>query len=257
MALWQAVSWLVPASAIDIDPESAWLGHADSARALTLIGSLLPSTPSSYGDSLHWGDYESHDIEGFREDGQLAGIRIRIDVRDDGTEQFIVSLSRVVTALGGILVDSEGRALPASVEGLAAHIRGSGAVRFVDDPETYLADPLNRVEEGKRPLTAQEVERLVLDEIGGDWDRAGMHSLDLRQCLVSPPRVETYWLTTPGTEQPLLLWLVAQESSKELGGYEVVYDESDGMFGLGMLDRDGIRHHIGDYGGFWDALEGM
>ena len=106
-------------------------------------------------------------------------------------------------------------------------------------------------------MTATEVEQLVLAEIGEQWERWTAHGLDLRRCLVRPPRQETYFSATPAGEVPLLLWLVLEEAPDSHDGYEVFYDAEERIFGLGVVDNQGQRAYVGGYGSLWDTLEGM
>lgn len=106
-------------------------------------------------------------------------------------------------------------------------------------------------------MTASEVERLVLNAIGDQWDRWTAHGLDLRRCVVRPPRLETYVSATPEGEVPLQLWLVVEESPDTHDGYEVFYDPEENIFGLGSNDDKGGRYYVGGYGSLWDTLEGM
>lgn len=105
-------------------------------------------------------------------------------------------------------------------------------------------------------MTPESVERLVLEQIGEQWDRWTAHSLDLRRCLVRPPRLETYMSRTADGEVPLDLWLVLEESPDSHDGYEVFYDPELNMFGLGVVGTEG-RYYIGAYGDLWATLEGM
>lgn len=106
-------------------------------------------------------------------------------------------------------------------------------------------------------MTANEVEQLVLSEIGEQWDRWTAHDLDLRRCLVRPPRQETYVSSTRDGDVSLRLWLVVEESPDTHDGYEVFYDDEEHIFGLGGVDASGRRYYIGGYGSLWDTLEGM
>lgn len=106
-------------------------------------------------------------------------------------------------------------------------------------------------------MTAAEVERLVLAEVGEQWDRATSHGLDLRTSIVRPPRLETYTARTPDGEHAYEVWLVAEEVRDGAQGYQIFYDPEEQLFGLGTIDREGKRHYLGLYGSLWDALEGM
>lgn len=105
------------------------------------------------------------------------------------------------------------------------------------------------------PMAATQVRALVDAEIAGRWDERNGHGVDLRRCLVDPPRRETY---RDGSvdDAAVTLWLVLEENPASHRGYEVVFEESCGAFGLAVR-VDGAPVFIGRYGTFLDALRGM
>jgi hypothetical protein len=106
-------------------------------------------------------------------------------------------------------------------------------------------------------MTAQDVEQLVLTAIGDQWDRPTSHDLDLRRCVLRPPRLKTYIAHTAEGDVPFELWLVAEESPDTHDGYEVFYDANEEIFGLGYPGSSKTPSYIGAYGDLWDALEAM
>jgi hypothetical protein len=106
-------------------------------------------------------------------------------------------------------------------------------------------------------MTADDVERLVHAELGDQWDRWTPHALDLRRCVVRPPRLEFYLSQMPDGEVTLRLWLVVEECPDTHDGYEVFYDEAQSTFGLAVVDPEGGRCYLGGYGTLWRTLERM
>ena len=106
-------------------------------------------------------------------------------------------------------------------------------------------------------MTAAEVESRVHSEIADQWGRWTPHGLDLRRCVVRPPRLETYISHAGGREVPLGLWLVVEEDPDTHSGYEVFYDAQEDVFGLGTVGKDGRRYYLGGYGSLWRTLECM
>ena len=105
-------------------------------------------------------------------------------------------------------------------------------------------------------MTATEVRALVGDQIGGDWAHTNHHGVELRRCLLAEPRRIAVQLLAdaPVTEG---VWLVLEEEPGAAGGYLVTYSERSGSFGLAHFAPDTPPYLIGEYGGFFDALDAM
>ena len=104
-------------------------------------------------------------------------------------------------------------------------------------------------------MTADDVKKRVLDEVGGQRGRTNLHGVDLLKCLVDPPRRRTY-LDSFDANAPLELWLVLEEDPEGHNGYEIVFDEKEG-FGLATARAQDVPVFIGWYGTFVETLEGM
>ena len=89
-----------------------------------------------------------------------------------------------------------------------------------------------------------------------DDDRQNPHGLDLARCLVEPPVHQTY-LDSFNDNAPIDLWLVLREMPGGHGGYEVVFSEAEGDFGLAVRGDDGQGVLIGMYGSFPETLTSM
>ena len=106
-------------------------------------------------------------------------------------------------------------------------------------------------------MTGAEVLQLVETEIGGDWDRPTSHDLDLRRCVLRPPRRVALHFDGPGRVGRSDAWLVVAENPGDFSGYFVVFLPASGDFGLATIDQEGRAHHVGTYGTLWNTLEGM
>lgn len=104
-------------------------------------------------------------------------------------------------------------------------------------------------------MQADDIKRAILDQIGEQWDRTNLHAVNLRRCLVDPPRLRTY-LDGFHANTPIELWLVLEEDPVTHVGYEIVFDEEKG-FGLAATQRHETPVLVGWYDTFLDAFEGM
>ena len=104
-------------------------------------------------------------------------------------------------------------------------------------------------------MTPEQVREIIINEIGGDWMRTNAHGVDLRACLVDPPRRRTY-LDSFNQNVSVELWLVLEEDPNLHSGYEIVFSETERQFGLATSSDDGPVF-IGWHGSFLETLEGM
>ena len=101
-------------------------------------------------------------------------------------------------------------------------------------------------------MTSEEVLRLIENEIAGNWTRSNAHGVDLRRCLLRPPRKQVFE-DLGGTK--IELWRVLDENPG--GGYSIVFDEEEGSYGLATEDIRRGWVFIGYYGTFLETLENM
>jgi hypothetical protein len=106
-------------------------------------------------------------------------------------------------------------------------------------------------------MTSSEVLAQVEADIGGQWDRPTSHQLDLRACVLRPPREVTLRFDGPGRIGVSETWLVLVERPGDDDSYWVFYDPKTRAYGLAGRGGDGQFHHIGTYGSLWSTLEGM
>lgn len=108
-------------------------------------------------------------------------------------------------------------------------------------------------------VTPTEVRAIVDEEIRtaftGDPAFAGSHGVDLGRCLLARPESRTYLDSFDGN-RPVQMWLVLVEDPAKHSGYQIVFDDSRGVFGLAVPGA-GQAVCIGYYGSFVDALGAM
>ncbi len=104
-------------------------------------------------------------------------------------------------------------------------------------------------------MNSEEVAQLVQKDIGGDYDRSNPHGVDLRKCLVTPQKMRFF--IDMDSEQQEEHWLVLEEIPGG-GGYQIVYDEDSGLFGLATFDINTRRSYfLGLHGTFLETLAAM
>ncbi len=106
-------------------------------------------------------------------------------------------------------------------------------------------------------MTSEEVRQLVEQQIDGRWDLRNDHNCDLRKCLVDPERKK--YLDPDNEYQEIEFWLVLEEDPETKGGYKIIYDEKERMFGLACpgTEKDRRPIFIGYYGDFPDTYMSM
>jgi hypothetical protein len=104
-------------------------------------------------------------------------------------------------------------------------------------------------------MSAQEVSKIIADEIGDDWKHSNWHGCDLRTCLVVPERrLYSDFRDESRTHE---MWLVLEEHPDTHTGYRIVFDEKTRQFGLAIEGKDGRDVWLGYYGSFIQAFDGM
>ena len=103
-------------------------------------------------------------------------------------------------------------------------------------------------------MNSEDVAQLVRKEISEDYDRPNPHGVDLRKGLVTPKKLRFF--IDMDSEQQEEHWLVLEEIPG--GGYQIVYDEDSGLFGLATFDVNTKRSYfLGLYGNFLETLAAM
>ena len=84
------------------------------------------------------------------------------------------------------------------------------------------------------------------------------HGCVLDQNIVTPRMRQYRDCSSPDSDRTsaIALWLVLEEFPGECGGYQVVYSEESGQFGLAIVDDTGDLF-LGFYGSLLDAFHAM
>jgi hypothetical protein len=103
-----------------------------------LIDFLLPRGPSWHSQHPGWGDYDEHRLEASLENGRLAALLVRVDLRRNDVLEFAECLVGFVRAMDAVLVRVPGLLIEPDLEVLIEALKGSAAFRFVADPYAFL-----------------------------------------------------------------------------------------------------------------------
>jgi hypothetical protein len=108
-------------------------------------------------------------------------------------------------------------------------------------------------------MNREEVKAIVDREIRLGWNGEdpgeNPHGIALARCLLRVPERRTYLNSFEGNRS-VDMWLVLEEDPERHAGYEVVFDEASGEFGLAIQGTD-RSVFIGFYGSFRETLRGM
>jgi hypothetical protein len=77
-------------------------------------------------------------VEAFLEADRVAGIHVRIDVREPDVAELLERLAAAGVALDAVFRDAEGRDVRPDTEALADSVCQSSAAHFVRDPVEFL-----------------------------------------------------------------------------------------------------------------------
>ncbi|HET7457847.1 MAG TPA: hypothetical protein VFJ74_09340 [Gemmatimonadaceae bacterium] len=156
MALWQTDFFVVPKRALAaapapltadaLDAASWWAGAALPADYRERLDAAAPRVASSSPEIEAWGADDGNRVEVWREQGRVARVRARVDVRRLDAK-FAAGLLTFVRAADAVLVRADGRVTEPTAGGFGLALRGSAAWRFVQDPRGALdrlrAEPLD------------------------------------------------------------------------------------------------------------------
>lgn len=148
VAVWQSPFALVPRkawSAAVPRPEmpiwdgtaALWAGESAQEWTQRLKAAFGESAPYWDQAGLMWGDYDKHCLEFSTEDGDIAQLKLRIDLRSDdiGIVERLLSFARENELL---LLTGEGEPIDPELSCVGAALRNSSAARFVKDPVASL-----------------------------------------------------------------------------------------------------------------------
>ena len=101
-------------------------------------------------------------------------------------------------------------------------------------------------------MNAEDVTRIIEEEIAGEWDLSNLHGVDLKRCLV-PPMLRAFDGASSGDH-----WLVLEEDPIGRRSYKIVFHEERMTFGLAISGVDGAADFVvGYYGTFLETLAAM
>ena len=113
----------------------------------------------------------------------------------------------------------------------------------------------NCVEDERTVVNPSDLRRKIEAEIGSDWSRTNLHSVDLRTALLGEPKIITV-LDAAG-EKAIQVWLVLEECPGTNAGYGVVYSEQDAAYGLIQFAEGYEPCLFGIYGSFINTFDAM
>jgi len=103
-------------------------------------------------------------------------------------------------------------------------------------------------------MTKREIQKMVEESIGQEWDRSNLNGVALRRRLIPPERVNAI---NVGDEAEPPVWLVLLEAPDTRFGYAIAYHEQTRQFGLVQLTKEYEPCLLGFYGTIFKALEAM
>jgi hypothetical protein len=103
-------------------------------------------------------------------------------------------------------------------------------------------------------MNAEDIKKIIADELGGRETVPNWHGISLEKCLVEPVKQE--YEDSFNKDEVVKLWLVLEERPDDGDGYKIVFDEEMNEFGL-ATPGNGLDVFIGYYGSFLETLEGM
>jgi len=99
-----------------------------------------------------------------------------------------------------------------------------------------------------------EIQNIVTEAIGQQWDRSNLHGVSLRRCLITPEQI-TAINVRDEAETPV--WLILLEFPETRLGYAIAYHEQSKQFGLVQLTKEYEPCLLGLYENFFEVLESM
>lgn len=149
MAIWQFTFYIVPRSEVEakyqgvpasVDEEfineiSGWKDLSTSSIENTLSSAFGPSRKLSYGSTIFGKDDLSCIYLSF-EGKVLELVTVRLDLRNTVTNQITQTIE-LCNQLNGVFITPEGKTIQSRREDLIDAIKGSRALKFVEDPQKF------------------------------------------------------------------------------------------------------------------------
>jgi hypothetical protein len=150
VAVWQfkisllPQQWLDTGGALDAlfgaegcDTSAAW-EWSDLASIQSRLGGILP-TGQSWSESLvHWGSYETDDIQLFSEDSRVRDLSVRFDLRHPNMPLFNLVVAAAEELQLALVDVARRQVVPRDVQALLRAAATSGAAKFVKDPIAFI-----------------------------------------------------------------------------------------------------------------------
>jgi hypothetical protein len=102
-------------------------------------------------------------------------------------------------------------------------------------------------------MTADDIKRIINDELKSEPDIKNVFGLDLTKTLIVPT-MQKYWDSADKKSFENLWTVLAETPDKK--GYVIYFDEQSKMFGLGIQSGDEL-FDMGNYGTFLETLYSM
>jgi hypothetical protein len=103
-------------------------------------------------------------------------------------------------------------------------------------------------------MNSEQIKNIIQAELKGRDAIKNWHGVSLEKCLVEPTLMD--FEDSFNECEIVQLWLVLEERPDDKNGYKIVYDPSDGEFGLATPGTK-LPVLISFYGSFVETLEGM
>lgn len=105
-----------------------------------------------------------------------------------------------------------------------------------------------------KPITSEEINIKVLQEINNNWNLENAHGVDLKESLIFPKIIQC---KCDEGDQLYNYWLVLNEIPDSTEGYKIIYDDESGLFGLAYSEKYKIPFVVGLYGTFIETFKAM
>ena len=154
MAVWQSTLHLVPRAKavalcgeplngefLDLEEDLAdvewWTEEQPPGDLGQRVDALLSRARAWSPDLETWGTEDGDRIDVWRDEGRVVELTVRFDMRSPN-ESFILGIATLAHELGCLLLSQERLLVDPKPDTLAALLRQSPAMRFVEDPLAFL-----------------------------------------------------------------------------------------------------------------------
>jgi hypothetical protein len=152
MALWQFAFDLIPASAARVSDVTAIrlddslrdvsllnFSNAEIADLIAHLSTLLPEAQSWNSSLRIWGNEKSNDIQVWFQNSAVEFVQFRLDASTLSL-RLVGGICELARRFGCLLVARDGAIIQPRIEPVVKAVLRSPAMKFVQDPDTYLAE---------------------------------------------------------------------------------------------------------------------